>query len=87
MENNENNNNQLVEHIKQQIADFYSKKQTIHFAVPKGNKKIESTEVRITGIYKYFFCVQTMYKRFNENYTFKYVDVFIKNVIIEEIAL
>lgn len=86
MENTENNNNERIMNIKHQILDFYKQKKIIHFSVPKGNKRIDPTEVKVIGVYDSFFCVKTINKRFNETFTIMYVDVFIKGVIVEEIC-
>lgn len=45
MENTENNNNERIIDIKHQILNFYKYRRTIHFSVPKGNKRIDPTEV------------------------------------------
>lgn len=86
MENTENNNNEKILDIKHQILDFYKHKKVLHFSVPKGNKRIEPTEVQLIGVYDSFFCIKTINKRFNETFTILYVDVFIKDVVIEEIC-
>lgn len=86
MENTENNNNERIIDIKHQILNFYKYRRTIHFSVPKGNKRIDPTEVIVIGVYDSFFCVKTINKRFNETFTIMYVDVFIKGVVIEEIC-
>lgn len=86
MENTENNNNERIMDIKHQIFDFYKQKKIIHFSVPKGNKRIDPTEVKVIGVYDSFFCVKTINKRFNKTFTIMYVDVFIKRVVIEEIC-
>ena len=86
MENTENNNNEKILDIKHQILDFYNNKKVLHFSVPKGNKRIEPTEVQVIGVYDSFFSIKTINKRFNETFTIMYVDVFIKGVVIEEIC-
>lgn len=86
MENTENNNNERIMNIKHQILDFYKQKKIIRFSVPKGNKRIDPTEVKVIGVYDSFFCIKTINKRFNETFTIMYVDVFIKDVVIEEIC-
>lgn len=49
MENTENNNNERIMNIKHQILDFYKQKKIIRFSVPKGNKRIDPTEVKVIG--------------------------------------
>ena len=77
-----------IEQIKNGIERLYKNNPNIHISVCKTHPKIivEAQPAKIIGVYKNIFQVQECkFGKIPARHTFKYCDIFIGQVIIEEL--
>lgn len=75
------------EELQNKLIELYTKKKLIHITINSGRLKVNNVESYITGIYKYFVCIESKVNNYHESFSIKTVDIKIGKVVISELDI
>lgn len=78
----------ILFNIKRRIYELYISKSEIHIIVMKKRRSTKIKEIaHITEVYDKFFTVSSKVGYYDETFTITFIDLLIKEIIIEEIDI